>query len=307
MNQTQKGILIKIAAVGAFAIMDACLKYLSEHYGSFQVAFFRGIAALPFIIALVSWKGSWSDMKSTQWKLHILRTVMAISMLAAIVFAFRELPLADAYSIFYAAPLFVTLLSVIWLKETVGRHRWTALAVGMCAVLFMFQPSGVGLSAAVLACLYGTFIYAVLIIMLKIMHRTENTLSLTFNFTLYLTIGAAFLAVIDWQPLQMEDIIWLGLLGLSGAAAQVLLTEAYRIAPASSLAPFEYSSILWAIVIGWLIWSDVPGIIMLISSVILILTGIYILKRENIHQLDSEAVVLAPSNDADPVLEVNDK
>lgn len=299
--------MIKIAAIGAFAIMDTCLKILSESYGAFQVTFFRGVAALPFVIALVAWKGSLAELKTNLWYQHLLRSVLAISMLAAIVYAFRIMPLADAYSIFYAAPIFVTLLSIYWLKEVVGWHRWGALVIGMGAVLFMFQPSGVGFNWAVAACLYSTFIYAVLVIMLKVMSKTDSTLSLTFYFTLFLSVGAAALAITDWQPFQPKDILLIILLGFSGAIAQLLITEAYSLAPASSLAPFEYSSIVWAIAIGWLIWGDIPGGVMLTSSSILVLTGIYILHREKLHHSEPTPVVLTPSSDADPILDKSHK
>lgn len=290
-----------MAAIAAFAVMDACLKTLSADYGSFQVSFFRGITALPFVIALVTYKGALGQMKTTQWGLHILRSLLAVSMLAAIVFAFRTLPLADAYTVFYAAPLFVTLLSIVWLKEQVGWHRWAALVVGFVAVLFLLQPAGLGLSWAAMACLYSTLAYAVLVIVLKIMHRKESTLSLSLYFTLGMTVGSAGFSFIDWQPLQAADIGVLLVLGLSGATAQVLLTEAYRLAPASALAPFEYSSLIWAIWIGWVLWDDIPSSATLITAAILIMTGLYILHRENVHQ---KAVAKRQSIDTVPPITV---
>lgn len=299
MNQTQKGMLIKAAAIGAFAIMDACLKLLSEHYGAFQVAFFRGVAALPFLIAFIAWNQSWHELKTMSLGFHILRALLAVSMLASIVYAFRELPLADAYSIFYAAPLFVVILSVVLLKESVGKHRWAALIIGLMAVLFMFQPQGVGFSLAVAACLYATLVYAVLVIILKLMHKTDSTISLSFYFTLFLSVGAGLLSTLDWQPLRVEDIGLIVLLGFSGGLALLLLTEAYRLAPASALAPLEYSSVIWAIAIGWLIWGDFPSQIMLISSAVLVLTGLYILHRERIHQVDPDPIALTVTNEFD--------
>ena len=284
LNPITRGIALKVAAIAAFAVMDACLKTLSADYGSFQVTFFRGVAALPFVIALVTWKGAWGELKTAQWGLHIVRSLLAISMLAAIVFAFRALPLADAYTIFYAAPMFVTLLSIVWLKERVGWHRWAAILVGFIAVLSLFQPAGLGFSWATMACLYSTVVYAVLVIVLKLMHRKESTLSLTFYFTLGMTLGSAGLSMIDWQPIQVDDIGVLLLLGLSGAVAQLLLTEAYRLAPASALAPFEYSSLIWAIGLGWMLWDDIPSSTTLLTAGVLIATGLYILHRENMHQ-----------------------
>ena len=301
MNQTQKGILIKTAAIGVFAVMDACLKLLSENYGAFQVAFFRGAAAMPFLVALIAWNNSWRELKTASWGFHMLRAALAVSMLASIVYAFRELPLADAYSIFYAAPLFVVILSVVILKESVGWHRWFALIIGLAAVLFMFQPKGVGFSLAVIACLYSTFAYALLVIILKWMHKTNTTTSLSFYFTLFLSIGAGLLSVFDWQPFRFEDIALVVLLGLTGGVALLLLTEAYRLAPASSLAPFEYSSVIWAIVIGWVIWNDFPSQVVIASSSVLVMTGLYILHRERVHHIEPEPITLTISHEFDGI------
>lgn len=286
MNPVSRGIALKLAAILCFAIMDACLKTLSADYGSFQVTFFRGLTALPFVIALIAYKGAWGELKTTQWRFHLLRSVLAVSMLSAVIYAFSQMPLADAYTIFYASPLFVTVLSIVWLKERVGWHRWAALAIGFMAVISMFRPSGLGLSLATMAALYCAFTYSVLVIILKLMHEKESTLSLTFYFTLGLTVGAGLLSFAGWKPLNLADLGLLLLLGLAGAMAQLLMTEAYRNAPASALAPFEYSSLIWVIWLGWLLWGDVPTLSLLVTAGILILTGLYIMHRENLHQAD---------------------
>ena len=302
MNPVARGITLKLAAIASFAVMDACLKTLSADYGSFQVTFFRGLAALPFVIGLLAYKGAWRELKTTQWRFHVVRSVLAVSMLSAIIYAFSEMPLAEAYTIFYASPLFVTVLSIIWLKEQVGWHRWAALAVGFVAVISMFRPSGLGLSWATMAALYCTFIYSVLVIILKLMHEKESTLSLTFYFTLGLTVGAGILSYFDWQPINLDDIGLLILLGLAGAVAQLLMTEAYRNAPASALAPFEYSSLIWVIWLGWILWGDVPTLSLLSTAGILILTGLYIMHRENLHQAELKKHIQIPPAESPSVV-----
>ena len=188
------------------------MKQLSYNYGSFQVAFFRGITALPFVYVLLHSQGGLGTLKTTRWGLHLVRGVLGVTMLSSIIYAFSEMKLADAYAIFYSAPLFVTLLSVFILKEHVGRHRWAALGVGFCAVIFMLKPGSAGFSLAALACLLATLIYAILIIIMKILHKTETTAVQAFYFTLSITIGAAAMAVNNWQPIRIEDAWLLGVL-----------------------------------------------------------------------------------------------
>jgi drug/metabolite transporter (DMT)-like permease len=274
--------------------MDVILKQLTDHYSSFQVAFFRGITALPVVYALLMHQGGLTNLHTRQWKLHLLRGVLGVSMLITLIYAFANMKLADAYAIFYAAPLFVTLLSVLVLKEKVGRHRWFALFIGLSGVFIMLKPGDANVSLAALACLYATLCYAVLIIIMKILHRTETTATQAFYFTLSITIGAGLLALFDWRPFHLEDIWLLIALGITAALAQFILTDAYRRAPASLLAPYEYTAMLWGLFFGFLFWREIPTPIMLVGAAIVGLTGLYILYRERLHTKEGGDEVLHP-------------
>src|SRR5690554_1290591 len=256
-----RGILFMVLAVFCFALMDVAMKHLAGHLSTFQVSFFRGATSLPFILLWLVVAKRVHRIKPVRTKLHIVRALLTIGFLTMTVITLRELPLANAYAIFFVAPLLITLLSVPLLKEHVGIHRYSAVVVGFIGVLVMLNPNAMGfMSLGVIAGLLATLGYSLGMILVRYMHRTETSESLMFFFVVGITVGCGLLALFDWQSVRWSDTKWLVLLGISGAIAQYLLTEAYRQAPPSVLSSFEYTAMIWAIGLGYLFWNELPGL-----------------------------------------------
>lgn len=257
------------------------MKHLAQHLSSYQVSFFRGFMSLPFIVAWLAARKTLHRIKPNRVGMHALRGLISIAFLVLTVTSLRELPLANAYAIFFIAPLLITLMSVPILKEKVGAHRYGAIVVGFVGVLIMLNPSAMGFaSIGVITALLATVGYAIVMIMVRIMHRTETSESLMIFFVLSLSIGCGLLAIPNWKPIVVADYPWLLMLGFSGAIAQYLLTEAYRQATPSVLSPFEYTAMIWAIGLGYLLWGELPSGAVLVGAVVVIASGIYISHRE---------------------------
>src|SRR5207342_1467359 len=183
--------------------MDAGLKLLSPHYPAMQVAALRGLSSLPWIFAYVAWRRRISSMFHVRWRLHFLRGVLAVTMLASFTYAFRTLPLAEAYSVFFVAPLLITVLSMPFLGERVSRARWWAIAVGFAGVLVVLRPTGAGMfSLAGLAVLLAAVGYSISAITVRIIGRTDSNESLVFWMVTMLSVGASALAAPQWRPIQ---------------------------------------------------------------------------------------------------------
>ncbi|MCL4410838.1 MAG: DMT family transporter [Gammaproteobacteria bacterium] len=278
-----RGILFMVLAVFCFAIMDVAMKELASRMSAMQVSFFRGATSLPFVLLWLIMTNRLPRIKPNKWHLHLVRGVVSIAFLTLTVITLRELPLANAYAIFFVAPLLITLLSVPLLKEKVGVHRYSAVAVGFIGVVIMLNPNAMGfLSYGVITGLLATLGYAVIMVMVRYMHRSETSESLMFFFVLSLSVGCGVIALFDWRPVLLTDMPWLFGLGVSGAIAQYLLTEAYRMAPPSLLSSFEYTAMIWALALGYLLWGDWPGAYVLIGAGVVIASGIYISHREAI-------------------------
>ena len=267
------------------------MKHLAGHLSSFQVSFFRGATSLPFVVLWLLSQRTLHKIRPNNLLLHGLRGVISIAFLILTVITLRELPLANAYAIFFAAPLIITLLSVPILKEKVGVHRYSAVFVGFLGVLIMLNPNAMGFaSIGVVSGLLATLGYSMVMTLVRYMHRSETSESLMFFFVLSLTLGCGALALTDWRPLAFTDMPWLLLLGISGAIAQYLLTEAYRQAPPSVLSSFEYTAMIWALLLGYFFWQELPSMWVLAGACVVIASGVYISHREAIRKRQQRAI-----------------
>jgi len=276
-----RGILLMIAAVGIFGVMDALMKSLAATYPPMQIACLRGASSLPFVFATCVLTGRLGDLRPRLLHLHALRAVIAIAMLWCFIWALSNMSLANTYAITLSAPLLVVPCAALLLGERADRHVWAAILLGLAGVLVMLKPTASGfVSLAGLAAFGAALCWAVVVVMVRILSATEKTASMVFWFLLMLALGAGALAVPGWVPIAPGAWPWIALLGLTGWAAQHLVTEAFRLAPASTVAPFEYLSIVWGACIDWIVWATVPGARIFAGAAIVVAAGIYLMHRE---------------------------
>jgi drug/metabolite transporter (DMT)-like permease len=246
-----------------------------------QIACLRGASSLPFVLATCLVTGRWLELRPRRLHLHALRAVMSIAMLWCFVFALSRMSLANTYAITLSAPLLVVPCAVLLLGEHADRHVWAAILVGLCGVLVALNPAAAGFVAlAGIAALGSALCWAVVVVMVRLLSATEKTASMVFWFLLLLSLGAGALAFPGWVPILRADWPWIALLGLAGWAAQHLVTEAFRLAPAATVAPYEYLSIAWGACIDWLVWKAVPGGRVVAGAAIVVAAGLYLVHRQ---------------------------
>lgn len=279
--QRLRGVLMMMAAVGIFAIMDAFMKQLTGIYSPMQVAFLRGASSLPFVAASYALTGKLHLLRPVRFGLHALRALVAIVMMWGFLWALSRSSMADTYAIFMCAPLLVVLAASVMLREKVDRQLWFAILTGLAGVFVMLRPSVAGFaSLAGLATLLSALAYAVVVVLVRVLARTDTTASMVFWYLLILSIGAGALAAPVWVSIRAEDWSWILAVGLTGWAGQHLITEAFRLAPASLVAPYEYTALVWAVGIDWIVWQVLPGPRMIAGSAIVVGAGLYLLNRE---------------------------
>lgn len=275
-----------LAAVATFGVMDVSMKRLAETYPAMQVTFIRGLASLPFIVIATGWFGRWQDLKANRWGLHLLRGVLQVATLYFFVYAVSHLSLATAYTIFMSGPLLITALSVPFFGERVGWHRWLAVVVGMIGVLVVMRPSGDGMGmggVAVLGALAGiasATAYALGALLIRVLQPTETSAATMFWALSLTATFAGILSIAGWVPVRWDHWHWIAIIGVMGALGQHFLTEAFRLAAPSVVAPLEYTALAWGMLFDWLLWMTVPGSRMLIGAGIIIASGLYIIHRE---------------------------
>ncbi len=271
-------------AVLMFSAMDASMKMLTAHYGPMQITFFRAACAWPFILLWLASTGKLQHLLQARWSLHLLRAVLGIVMLASFVKAIELLSLADAYSIFFAAPLIITVLSVWWLKDRVNGRQWAAIVVGLLAVIWMLKPSGNELlSLGALMALVSAVCYAISAITVRVLAKSDYAGNMVFWLMTMIGVGAGLLALPDWQPMQWQLWPWLLTIGISGAIGQVFITEAFRLAPPSVIAPFEYTALVWGLGFDIVLWQVWPTASMLLGAGVIMASGLYLIWQQQRH------------------------
>ena len=279
-DDIRRGILYMLASVLLFSLQNVTVKWLAQRYPIAQMVFFRSaFSLLP--AALLVWRaGGFSVLRTQRPLAHLLRAALWGGSLAAAFISYRLLTLADAVSLSFAAPLFLTALSWPLLHERVGRYRWSAVVVGFLGVLVMARPTGggdpVGILCGVLNALFG----ALGSIATRGLSRTERSPAVVFYMGVFMSLFALPALPFAWVTPGPIDLLALVSLGLVGGIGQYWTTQALFYAPAAAIAPFNYSALIWGLLLGFLFWHEVPDRATLVGATIVTLSGLYILHRE---------------------------
>lgn len=275
-----QAIGLMVCGVFMFSMMDVAFKLLVAEYSSMQVVFLRCIVSAVVFLAWILVQDR-RQFRTAYPRGHLIRGVIGLGMLYAVGECFRELHLPDAYAIFFAAPLLVTLLSGPVLGEPAGLLRTLAAVAGFSGVLLVLKPTGEGwVSYGGLMGLISVLLYAVSVLLLRRMGEKDNSVTIAFWFTALVGIGSGFAAIPGWRPIA-DDHWWLvAVLGVAGTAGQVLLTAAFRRASAAIVAPFDYTHMIWAVMYSYLIWDFLPTWRTWLGAGIVVASGLFVLYRE---------------------------
>jgi len=288
------GIILAFASYGAFAISDACVKLLDGTLSPYEVAFFGavlGILAIPFTKKA---DDQWGDMfRTTNRGLWLLRTVSAAMGVIGSVVAFTYLSMAEAFALIFLLPAFVTILSVIFLKEQVGWRRWAAVVIGFIGVLVVLRPGFRELSIGHLGALGGGLSGAISIIIFRLMGKQEKRISLFTSGLIGPIIICGILMIPYYKMPDLIQWIYLAGYGLLAALANILLMLAAQRAPASAIATPQYSQMLWAIGFGYFVFNDQIDLPMFIGIVLITISGLVTFVRERQRGVEGPPAVAA--------------
>lgn len=278
------GILSLLFAVFAFSVMDALIKWLSADYPTLQIIFFRGLFAFLPLSVFIARQGGLAALRTRRPWSHAARSLVGLTSMVLFFYAFAILPLADVVAIGFAGPIFLTALSVPMLGEKVGIRRWCAVMAGFVGVVAMIRPGAGVVTLDALVPVAGAVGYAFAMVFVRRLTATETIASIVFYFTIICTVLSGLAMPFVWvTPASLVDWALLAAVGLCGGFAQLAMTYAFKLAPASLIAPFEYSAMIWGVAFGWLIWSELPDVYIATGAGIVIASGLYILHRETVN------------------------
>ena len=299
-RESARGVALLVAGIAVFSVQDLILKLLSGAYPLHQAMVLRSLTALPLLLLLVHREGGIGTLLTPGTRAMILRGVVMFLAYTSYYLALAALPMATTVALYFSAPLFITILSVVILKETVGPRRWVALFAGFAGVLIMVRPGGDLFDWASLLPVIAGLTYAISMISARRLGSTETAPALAFwgnaVFLLAAIVMSAVLGSGAWQsdahpslafllrgwvmPTAF-DLMLMMACGVIAAIGLTLLTQAYRVAESSVVTPFEYTGLVWSVIYGWLFWRDWPVLTDWIGIAIITGAGLYILWRES--------------------------
>ena len=285
LDHQEHVVLGMAAGVGAFfmfAIMMVFAKILSANHSVIEIAFYRNlVGSIPFLVMVFALGRRDVLVIRSKPKTVGIRAVIGTVSLITTFAAYSMMPMADTAALLFTSSLFIPILGVVVLKESVGPYRWSAVAIGFMGVVIMLRPSGEMYTLGVAAAMGAASLHAILQIMLRYLGRYESPETVTFYFfiigTFLTALALPFVAV---KPTMAEVPILLGV-GLSGAAAQWLLSVAFKNAPAAIVTVFNYSTIVWATLFGWMIWNELPLPTVIAGGAVVIASNIVVVWRES--------------------------
>ena len=311
LSQNNKGILCLFGAVIFLTFSDSIIKWLSASYALHEITLFRACFALPIVFAFIQLEGGIKTLKTRRPVLHLFRGLLMVLANMFFFLGLSVMPLAEVVALFFTAPLFICLLARPVLGERVGGWRWLAIVAGMAGVMIMVQPDTGSFSWASILPVMAAFTYALLQMVTRILGMRETAGTLTF----YMQVAFILVSVVSgfligdgrfdtfdeptlsfllraWHWPGGTDLLLLGLCGVIVAFGAYLLSQSYRLAQASVVAPFEYTSLPFALVVGYLVWGDFPGLNDIIGSLIIVGSGLIVVYAET--RSKKAARVIAP-------------
>ncbi|MCO6388608.1 DMT family transporter [Aliihoeflea sp. 40Bstr573] len=284
------GILLKVVSVAAFVAMASLIK-AAGRVPAGEIVFFRSAFAILPILILLAWRHELrSALKTARPFSHVARGLVGVTSMGLGFFALTRLPLPEAITLNYAQPLLVVVFSALFMGEVVRLFRWSAVVVGLVGVVIISwpkltlftsgSPMGNDEALGVTAALLAAGVSAIAMLLVRRLVHTEKTATIVLWFSLTSTVAALGTIPFGWDALSAAQIACLVGAGICGGVGQILMTESYRHASMSTIAPFEYSSMILGIAVGFFVFGDLPTIYTLVGGTIVVGAGLFIIWRE---------------------------
>jgi len=284
-----KAIVLKLISAFLFAVMSALVRWLGERYPVGQIVFYRSAFAILPVVVIYAWRNELAAaVRTNRLRGHAGRGGISMCGMFCNFSALARLPIVDATAISFASPFITVALAAIFLKERVRVYRWSAVVVGFIGIVVMLTPyfdlsTHVVASATIAGFAFaitGAFCNAGSVIQTRRLTETETTSSIVFYFSLFCALAGLATWPFGWVSPTGWEFVGLMVVGLCGGLAHILLTESYRWAPASLVAPFDYTSMVWAFVLGYFFFGELPTVYVFLGAAIIAGAGLYVIWRE---------------------------
>jgi drug/metabolite transporter (DMT)-like permease len=269
-----------VLATVLFGVMDTVAKLLTERYDPTQVVWARYTGQTVIVLATVLPHPA-LVARTQNLGLQLARSILMFGATLSGFIAFSLLPLATAVAVFQVAPLAMTAMAAIWLRETVGPRRWLGVAAGFCGALIIVRPGTSVFDPAALLPLFGALCYAGNTVMTRLLAADGNRTTLLYSAAVGTVVSSLWMPFV-WVTPGLTDALMMAAMALVGAGGQLLLIRAFAATEASALAPFTYASMIVSTAFGYAVWSDVPDLPTIVGATVIVASGLYVWHRERI-------------------------
>ena len=285
------GIAHMVLGVTTFSAMEAVGKWLAADHSVLQMLAVRSTVAILILLALLPFVGGLSTLRTQQPWGHAVRSLCGVAAFVIYFTALRSLPLADAVTVALGSPLILVALSVPLLGERVRMRQWMAVVLGFIGVLLIVRPSAAGLRPAALLVVLSNVCYALMMILTRRMTRGQWTRETSLSFVFYALGGQALVgwaaAAFAWQPLALRGVALMSAMGVLGLVGHLSVAVALRTAPVAVVAPFEYTSLVWATLFGLVLFGEFPTARVWLGAALVVLAGLYAVTLANTSESSS--------------------
>ena len=282
MHSNQQLLAIALACIGfaLFAVMSAMAKHLGDDFSTPQIIFFRSLFAFLPLVFVVYGTRIGALLRTHRPGLMLARAMTGLFAMLFFFAGVTVLPLAEVVALAFSAPIITTVMGTLVLGEKVGVHRWSAVVIGLVGVLVIVRPGTDLFTFWSFLPLASAVFYSVGVIIVRTLSKTESAASIVFYFSVVSLVASGAIMPVYWQQPDTVQFMWLAAMGITGGVMQLCTANAIRRAEVTTLAPFEYTSLLWSALLGYVLWDEYPGAHMWLGAALICGAALYIGHRE---------------------------
>ena len=273
------GIFLMCLSTLAFSIMHGLVRFVSEVLPPFQIAFFRNVFGLMFLVPILA-RSRFAMLRTERLGLHALRGVVNVVAMLLFFTALSISPLAKVTALSFTAPIFMAVLAFLFLGERFRIYRWLAILAGFLGMLIVLRPGFIAIDMGAMLVISSAVLWAVAMVMIKILSRTESSVTIVAYMSIFLGVFSFIPALWVWQPFGLQALGWMVLVGLFGTIAQMSLSQALKETDPTALMPLDFLKLIWATLIGLWFFAEVPDVFTWVGGTIIFVSGVFIAIRE---------------------------
>lgn len=274
-----RGIVLMCLSTVAFSIMHGLVRFVSEVLPPFQIAFFRNIFGLAFLFPILM-RSQFAILRTKRIRLHALRGVINMAAMLMFFTALSISPIAKVTALSFTAPIFMAILAVVVLGERFRIYRWVAIFLGFAGMLIILRPGFVVIDKGAILVTVAAGLWAVAMIIIKILSRTESSLTIVAYMGIFLGLFSIAPAFWVWQPFGLPTLGWMILIGLFGSIAQIAISQSFKETDPTAVMPFDFLKLIWTAMIGAWFFAEIPDIYTWVGAAVIFLAGFFIALRE---------------------------